>query len=115
MLSESVLKRQLRCIIQIRHKSYSIGLQVERYTRAEHLLHDPALVRLEDVSRECRIYKAAASLIYDLPLMKDLSEEAASMAVADIPQHSPKIDAQVSALRVCPCRLEPQLMLCDAT
>ena len=34
--------------------------QVQRYTRAEHLLHDPALLRLGDLDRERRIYSTKA-------------------------------------------------------
>ena len=71
--------------------------QVERYTRAEHLLHDPALLRLSDLNREYRIYTEAATLIRNSPLMVDLDDESALRALSNIPQESQTTKAQATA------------------
>ena len=71
--------------------------QVERYTRAEHLLHDPALLRLGDIDRERRIYAEAAAIIHDVGLMSDLDEEVASQVLKDIPPRPPGQLAQAAA------------------
>jgi hypothetical protein len=71
--------------------------QVQRYTRAEHLLHDPALLRLGDLDRERRIYSEAAAVIRDVGLMSDLDDEVASRVLRDIPPRSPRTQADAAA------------------
>ena len=43
------------------------------------------------------MYQEAAVLIHDLPLMTDLGKQAALQALADIPQQSPRTEAQAAA------------------
>lgn len=75
------------------------GAQVERYTRAEHLLHEPALLRLTDLDRERRIYSEAAALIRNTPLMADIDAAVALQALKEIPKESPRKQAQTAASR----------------